>query len=222
MLSGWLVVQGYFLYMYTALCGQVMSRPLKIVISRPRPGCRAGDVQPSSPSELPHRHFLPGSPSYILAYPEEQLRRSWLVRVGGWQPGSVHGGAGRGPGDGAGGGGGGGGLLRGDAGALPSGDAMGGAAFAALLYWYTPAGALFSVLYACFVGFARVFYWFHWIGDVLVGMAISGLSSFAVMRFCGGYAGLAQSTVHNFVTVIVPFFLMYTFATGMCPVYTVM
>ena len=74
---------------YTACGGQFVSRVLKITIARPRPGCGADDLHPNAPEQLPRRQFLPGSPSYIMAYPEPQLRAGLLVRGVGLERGVV-------------------------------------------------------------------------------------------------------------------------------------
>ena len=202
---------GYYLYMYTALCGQFMSRPLKMTLLRPRPGCRVGDFRPDKPSQLPHRHYLPGSPCYIMAYPEAQLRAGILVRINGWQDGVGSAKAGH---------------HGGDAGSFPSGDSMGGAAFAALLGWYTPLGVPGAVAYSALVGFARVFYWFHWIGDVIAGALLSGSASFFVVWAFGGKSELDKAYPRHqldpvvglfdpvFFGIATPCFFAFTIATG--------
>jgi membrane-associated phospholipid phosphatase len=154
--AGWLLVcwllgardshglPGFFLYMYTAAVGQCISRLSKVLIARERPG-----MSVTGRAELPLRHWLPGSPAFISAFPMEELQRSPLVRVGGLQHGRTKG------------------VMGADSGAFPSGDAMAGASFAVLLAWYSPLGLWGGLAYCALPCFARVYYWFHWIGDVI-------------------------------------------------------
>ena len=68
-----------------------------------------------------------------------------------------------------------------------------GAAFAAMLGAFTPVGAAGAVAYAAVVGFARVFYWYHWVGDVVAGACISFCSAAVVMLLFGGRDKLMQA-----------------------------
>ena len=104
---------GFIFYMYTCALGQVISGTLKILINRQRPGMPPGAAK----RQLPKRHWLPGSPAYIAAFPMEKLLASPLVRVGGLQHGVTKG------------------HMGAESGSFPSGDSMAGGCFAALLAW---------------------------------------------------------------------------------------
>ena len=109
---------GFFFYMYTSAVGQTLSGALKIILNRARPGMDLVD-RPNDGQNilLPHRHWLPGSPAFIARFPEEKLRRSPLVLLGGMQHGVTKG------------------LNGSESGSFPSGDSMAGCCFAALLCW---------------------------------------------------------------------------------------
>ena len=144
---------GFFFYMYTAATGQCISGTLKILLNRTRPGMDGA----SAAQPLPNRHWLPGSPAFIRQFPMEQLlvrhflysplkspcffrfppnqtRNKWqpspLVKIGGLQHGVTKG------------------LNGSESGAFPSGDAMAGACFAALLAGFTPIGIWGGIFYA--------------------------------------------------------------------------
>lgn len=155
---------GFFLYIYTAAVGQCISRLCKILISRSRPG-----MSVTSTAEIPLRHWLPGSPAFIATYPMEQLSASPLVFLGGLQHGRTKG------------------VMGADSGSFPSGDAMAGAAFAVLLAWYTPLGRWGGLVYAVLPCFARVYYWFHWVGDVIAVSSESLLESVGYLHMSTSY-----------------------------------
>jgi hypothetical protein len=102
---------GLFFYMYTAATGQCISGALKILINRTRPGMDGA----TAVLRLPKRHVLPGSPAFIREFPMEQLTPSPLVKIGGLQYGVTKG------------------VNGSESGAFPSGDAMAGGCFAAML-----------------------------------------------------------------------------------------
>ena len=185
---GW---PGWFLYMYTAAVGQVMSRCLKILLRRTRPGMDVSDK-----AQLPRRHFLPGSPAYIAAYPLDVLQQSLLVRVGGMQRGHAKGGSG---------------AMAGDSGAFPSGDSMGGAAFGVMLAYFTPLGFWGGVCYAALPAFARVYYWFHWLADVLAGAATAALAGQIVLWLNDG--DMAACTLDAFFLKALPAFAIFSVVT---------
>lgn len=105
---------GFFFYMYMCAVGQVISGALKIILNRARPGM---DLHGPPKQVLPHRHWLPGSPAFITCFPEEKLRYSPLVLLGGMQHGVTKG------------------LNGSESGSFPSGDSVAGCCFAALLCW---------------------------------------------------------------------------------------
>jgi membrane-associated phospholipid phosphatase len=107
---------GFFFYMYICAVGQTVSGALKIILNRARPGMDLHGPDDAR-QVLPHRHWLPGSPAFITCYPEEQLRCSPLVWIGGMQHGVTKG------------------LNGSESGSFPSGDSMAGCCFAALLSW---------------------------------------------------------------------------------------
>ena len=57
--------------------------------------------------------------------------------------------------------------------------------------------------------FARVFYWYHWVGDVFAGAAVSILASQIVIRFNGGVEAMHDCTFTVFVQQALPLFVAY-------------
>ena len=57
--------------------------------------------------------------------------------------------------------------------------------------------------------FARVFYWYHWVGDVLAGAAVSFLASQIVIFYNGGPEAMHACTWAVFLKLALPCFLAY-------------
>ena len=185
---------GFYFYMYTCATGQVISGSIKILANRRRPGMpgqdRGAAAEKAQAAGLPHRHWLPGSPAFIAAYPMEQLLASPLVKLGGLQHGVTKG------------------TMGAESGSFPSGDSMAGGCFAALLAWYTPLGCWGGIAYACLPMFARVFYWFHWVGDVLGGALTAFTASQIILWWNGGVEKMADCTAATFSKAL-PCFLLF-------------
>ena len=152
------------------------------------------DLDVTDKAQLPRRHFLPGSPAFIAAYPLDVVQQSLLVRVGGMQRGHAKGGA-----------------MAGDSGAFPSGDAMGGAAFGVMLAHFTPLGFWGGAIYSALPAFARVYYWFHWLADVLAGAATAGLAGQIVLWLNDG--DMTACTLDAFFLKALPAFAIFSVVT---------
>ena len=215
---------GFFLYMYTSAVGQTVSGALKITLNRTRPGMDLDAKQ-----VLPRRHWLPGSPAFIARFSEERLRGSPLVLLGGMQHGVTKGLNGSEAGS----------FPSGDSMAgccfaamlcwcvfVPprlslsarSSSATAGAerepnpllSFHPLvLSRCTPLGMWGGLAYGSLPCLARVFYWYHWLGDVLAGAAVSFLASQIVLWFNGGAEAMHNCTWAAFTQQALPFFVTY-------------
>lgn len=66
-----------------------------------------------------------------------------------------------------------------------------------------------SLAYGSLPCFARVFYWYHWVGDVLAGATVSFLASQIVIRYNGGVEAMHNCTWAVFTQQALPFFVAY-------------
>lgn len=73
----------------------------------------------------------------------------------------------------------------------------------------TPLGVWGGLAYGCLPCFARVFYWYHWVGDVLAGATVAFLASQIVIHFNGGVETMDGCTWRVFLQQILPCFGVY-------------
>jgi hypothetical protein len=74
---------------------------------------------------------------------------------------------------------------------------------------YTPIGMWGGLAYGCLPCFARVFYWYHWFGDVVAGATVSFVASQLVLHINGGAEAMSGCTWPVLVQQALPAFAAY-------------